>query len=227
MTDRIAELDAALERVIAAARDAPGRGEGGRRRARRRRGVAGVRRAEQRLARLRRAAPRRLRRGDAVGSRGDRRRTRPTAVAVVTARDGGRGRRADDPYPQVVSVRQRRDYRVPSVSALLRAGRGGAGRRSRRARRRAGRRRSARRCWSCCSPATARSACSTCRSWSPLDGVVIVAEVRGGAATREAHDEADGEAAVPPGRRGPDRGPPGRARAVDRAPTAERRAQTR
>jgi hypothetical protein len=26
----------------------------------------------------------------------------------------------DDPYPKVVSVRQRRDYRVPSVSALLR-----------------------------------------------------------------------------------------------------------
>jgi hypothetical protein len=32
--------------------------------------------------------------------------------------DGGA---ADDPYPQVVSVRQRRDYRVPSVAALLRA----------------------------------------------------------------------------------------------------------
>lgn len=28
---------------------------------------------------------------------------------------------AADPYPSVVSVRQRRDYRVPSVSALLRA----------------------------------------------------------------------------------------------------------
>jgi hypothetical protein len=31
--------------------------------------------------------------------------------------DGGE---AEDPYPQVISVRQRRDYRVPSVSALLR-----------------------------------------------------------------------------------------------------------
>ena len=30
------------------------------------------------------------------------------------------GTDADDPYPQVVSVRQRRDYRVPSVGALLR-----------------------------------------------------------------------------------------------------------
>jgi hypothetical protein len=28
---------------------------------------------------------------------------------------------ADDPYPHVLSVRQRRDYRVPSVAALLRA----------------------------------------------------------------------------------------------------------
>jgi hypothetical protein len=28
---------------------------------------------------------------------------------------------ADDPYPPVLSVRQRRDYRIPSVSALLRA----------------------------------------------------------------------------------------------------------
>jgi len=30
------------------------------------------------------------------------------------------GAEADDPYPQVISVRQRRDYRVPSVAALLR-----------------------------------------------------------------------------------------------------------
>jgi hypothetical protein len=32
--------------------------------------------------------------------------------------DGGE---PQDPYPQVISVRQRRDYRVPSVSALVRA----------------------------------------------------------------------------------------------------------
>lgn len=31
-----------------------------------------------------------------------------------------------DPYPTVISVRQRRDYRVPSVSALLRAARAAA-----------------------------------------------------------------------------------------------------
>jgi hypothetical protein len=30
------------------------------------------------------------------------------------------GAEADDPYPHVISVRQRRDYRVPSVAALLR-----------------------------------------------------------------------------------------------------------
>jgi hypothetical protein len=30
------------------------------------------------------------------------------------------GEAAEDPYPNVVSVRQRRDYRVPSVSALIR-----------------------------------------------------------------------------------------------------------
>ncbi|WP_250035352.1 hypothetical protein [Paractinoplanes maris] len=35
-------------------------------------------------------------------------------VAGLEAADGA------DPYPQVLSVRQRRDYRVPSVSALLR-----------------------------------------------------------------------------------------------------------
>ena len=31
---------------------------------------------------------------------------------------------ADDPYPRIVSVRQRRDYRVPSVSALMRVAEG-------------------------------------------------------------------------------------------------------
>jgi hypothetical protein len=34
--------------------------------------------------------------------------------------DGEDDEAADDPYPQVVSVRQRRDYRVPSVAALIR-----------------------------------------------------------------------------------------------------------
>nr|WP_296073237.1 hypothetical protein [uncultured Actinoplanes sp.] len=38
-------------------------------------------------------------------------------LGVDGLEDGG----ATDPYPQVLSVRQRRDYRVPSVSALLRA----------------------------------------------------------------------------------------------------------
>ena len=30
------------------------------------------------------------------------------------------GTEAQDPHPQVISVRQRRDYKVPSVAALLR-----------------------------------------------------------------------------------------------------------
>ena len=34
---------------------------------------------------------------------------------------GGLDGTESDPYPQVISVRQRRDYRVPSVSALVRA----------------------------------------------------------------------------------------------------------
>jgi hypothetical protein len=34
--------------------------------------------------------------------------------------DGFDAAEATDPYPQVISVRQRRDYRVPSVAALLR-----------------------------------------------------------------------------------------------------------
>jgi hypothetical protein len=34
--------------------------------------------------------------------------------------DGFEGAESTDPYPQVISVRQRRDYRVPSVAALLR-----------------------------------------------------------------------------------------------------------
>ncbi|NLU79633.1 hypothetical protein HCA58_14820 [Micromonospora sp. HNM0581] len=33
---------------------------------------------------------------------------------------GGEGVEPTDPHPQVISVRQRRDYRVPSVSALIR-----------------------------------------------------------------------------------------------------------
>jgi hypothetical protein len=40
-----------------------------------------------------------------------------TSTLVSVPLDGG----GDDPHPLVVSVRQRRDYRVPSVAALLRA----------------------------------------------------------------------------------------------------------
>jgi hypothetical protein len=40
---------------------------------------------------------------------------------LLTEPDIAIGEHARDPYPSVVSVRQRRDYRVPSVAALLRA----------------------------------------------------------------------------------------------------------
>ena len=136
----------------------PGRGQGRRRAGRRRRRLAGVRRAEQRLLRLRRAAARRLRRGHAVGRRVDRPgRGRPSASASASA--ASTAPRPTDPHPQVISVRQRRDYRVPSVAALLRVAEAarrerhpgrrragpGRGRRRGRAGAAAGRRRLARR----------------------------------------------------------------------------------
>lgn len=40
----------------------------------------------------------------------------------LTSGEGPLGETVPDPHPAVVSVRQRRDYRVPSVSALLAAG---------------------------------------------------------------------------------------------------------
>lgn len=42
-------------------------------------------------------------------------------LSTVTSADDDLVVEADDPHPHVVSVRQRRDYRVPSVVALLRA----------------------------------------------------------------------------------------------------------
>ena len=104
--------------MIDAARAPPGGGQGRRGPDRRRRRLAGVRHAEQRLVRLRRAAARRVRRGHAVGRRVDRPgRGRP---ALRHGPDGADGSEPTDPHPQVISVRQRRDYRVPSVAALLR-----------------------------------------------------------------------------------------------------------
>jgi hypothetical protein len=40
---------------------------------------------------------------------------------TITGGPGDEPERVDDPHPEVISVRQRRDYRVPSVTALLRA----------------------------------------------------------------------------------------------------------
>jgi hypothetical protein len=104
--------------------------------------------------------------------------------------DGGEAR--DDPHPRVLSVRQRRDYRVPSVAALLRAAEAARG------------------------PveegesegpvATVAEAVLELLQagdgsmrmldlpeLDPLDGIVIVAEVAE-ALDPEAHDETDGEA---------------------------------
>jgi hypothetical protein len=41
-------------------------------------------------------------------------------TTLIAEEGGGAPAIADDPYPHVVSVRQRRDYRVPSLQALLR-----------------------------------------------------------------------------------------------------------
>lgn len=113
------------------------------------------------------------------------------AGATLTTADAGMVGH-DDPYPHVVSVRQRRDYRVPSVSALLRVAEAGR------------------------APATEGEVLEPVDTvgeallellqagdgslgmldvpeLDPLDGVVVVAEV-GEALRPEVHEESDGEA---------------------------------
>jgi len=118
MTDRHAELDAALERVIAAARDhlaavkaADGRVED-----------TEVWRAYVALNNASYEYDELLL--DVFGE------VTPWDVEAIDPEEadrqvdlslGGEAAEEEDPYPHVVSVRQRRDYRVPSVSALLRA----------------------------------------------------------------------------------------------------------
>jgi hypothetical protein len=96
---------------------------------------------------------------------------------------------ADDAYPPVLSVRQRRDYRIPSVSALLRAAEAARGTAED------------------AEPVTtvAEAVLELLQAGDgslrmlevpelePLDGVVVVTEV-GTALDPEAHDRADGEA---------------------------------
>jgi hypothetical protein len=118
MTDRHAELDAALERVIAAARDhlaavkaADGRADDD-----------DVWRAYVELNNASNEYDELLL--DAYGE------VTPWDVEAIDPDEADRqfgvglggidGTEADDAHPQVVSVRQRRDYRVPSVAALLR-----------------------------------------------------------------------------------------------------------
>jgi hypothetical protein len=118
MTDRHAELDAALERVITAARDhlaavkaADGRADDDE-----------VWRAYVELNNASFEYDELLL--DAFGE------VTPWDVEAIDPDEADKqfgvglggvdGNEAADPYPQVISVRQRRDYRVPSVAALLR-----------------------------------------------------------------------------------------------------------
>ena len=118
MTDRHAELDAALERVITAARDhlaavkaADGRADDDE-----------VWRAYVELNNASNSYDELLL--DAFGE------VTPWDVEAIDPDEADRqfgvglggvdGTEAEDPHPQIVSVRQRRDYRVPSVAALLR-----------------------------------------------------------------------------------------------------------
>src|SRR5690242_2772474 len=115
MTDRHAELDAALERVISAARDhlaavkaADGRTDDDQ-----------VWRAYLELNNASFEYDELLL--DAFGE------VTPWDVDAIDPDEadkqfgvGADGTGADDAHPRVVSVRQRRDYRVPSVTALLR-----------------------------------------------------------------------------------------------------------
>ena len=123
MTDRIADVEAALERVVAAARDH----------------LAAVRAADgepdddsvwDAYVKLNNAShdyDDLL--NDVFGE------VTPWDLEAISAEQGQGGRLGtvvsgdsadeaplppDDPYPQVISVRQRRDYRIPSVSALFR-----------------------------------------------------------------------------------------------------------
>jgi hypothetical protein len=118
MTDRHAELDTALERVITAARDhlaavkaADGRADDDE-----------VWRAYVELNNASNEYDELLL--DAYGE------VTPWDVEAIDPDEADRqfgvglggvdGTEAQDPHPQIISVRQRRDYRVPSVAALLR-----------------------------------------------------------------------------------------------------------
>jgi len=114
MTDRDAELDTALERVISAARDhlaavksAEGRTDDDQ-----------VWRAYVELNNASFAYDELLL--DEFGE------VTPWDVDAIDPDEADRqfaagteGGRGDDPYPRIVSVRQRRDYRIPSVSGLV------------------------------------------------------------------------------------------------------------
>ena len=165
MTDQHAELDAALERVIAAARGAPGRGPG-------RRGRASTTTTSGRRT-SRSTTPRSPTTSSCSTRFGE---VTPWDVEAIDPDEadqrfgaglGGADGGADRPAPAG-------DLGAPAPRLPgAERGRAAPGRRGgparRRPRTRTSRSRSsasARRCWSCCRPATARSARWTCRSWS-------------------------------------------------------------
>jgi hypothetical protein len=195
MTDRIADVEAALERVVAAARDH----------------LAAVRAADgepdddavwNAYVALNNAShdyDDLL--NDVFGE------VTPWDLEPISAEHGHAGRLGtvvsgasddsepgDDPYPKVVSIRQRRDYRIPSVSALLRLAEEGR----------------------MPLPDSDAEPITTVvdallellqsgdgslgmldvRELDPLDGVVVVAEV-GRALNDDGHDEPDGDPQAP------------------------------
>ena len=175
MTDQHGELDAALERVIDAARAhlAAVRGRPGPRSTTTTSGRRTWRSTTPPSPTTSSCSTRSARSRRGTSSRSTR--TRPTSASAPAERRRGR---ADDPHPRVISVRQRRDYRVPSVAALLRVGRGGPPRgHARRTTSRRRSRRSARRCWSCCRAGDGSLGALDVPELEPLDGVVMVSEV--------------------------------------------------
>src|SRR3954453_9798714 len=112
MTDRHAELDAALERVIAAARThrTAGKAAGGRA------DDDGVWHSYVELNNASFDYDELMLDAFGEGTPWDVESIDPDGADHQFGTGGEDG---GDPYPQVISVRQRRDYRVPSISALL------------------------------------------------------------------------------------------------------------
>jgi hypothetical protein len=121
MTDRYVELDAALERVVTAAREhlaAVKAADGAPDADAVWHAYVGLNNASHAYDQLLLDAFGEVTPWDIEAIDGDER-DGGTLRTLVTAEVNGGGPASPDPYPHVVSVRQRRDYRVPSVAALV------------------------------------------------------------------------------------------------------------